>query len=51
MLSSTITLAPFESRRAPAVDDYADSYSPMTPVPPDFLVPLLARPSPFSAAA
>ena len=44
MLSSTVSLAPFESRRAPAVDDYADSYSPMTPVPPDFLVPLLARP-------
>ena len=44
MLSSTISLAPFESRRPTEFGDYADDYSPMTPVPPDFLVPLLARP-------
>jgi UDP-N-acetylmuramoylalanine--D-glutamate ligase len=44
MLSSTISLAPFESRRPTAVDDYADGNPPMTLVPPDFLVPLLARP-------
>jgi UDP-N-acetylmuramoylalanine--D-glutamate ligase len=44
MLSSTISLAPFESRRPTAVDDYVDGNPSMTLVPPDFLVPLLARP-------
>ena len=45
MLSSTISLAPYESRRSTAVADYADGYSSMTLVPPDFLEPLLQRPA------